>query len=157
MENQTLHTRIREQGGAYGSGAVNGALSGQFYFYAYRDPHIKTTLEAFKDAIHGIVEGAFEPEHIEEAKLGLFQDMDSPIPPGGRAMTAYSRIRGGRTQERRQAFRDRLLNCEKAEIQQAAQEVLLKGFEKAVTVAFAGKELLEKENVLPIFPVDFTQ
>ncbi|MCH9625179.1 MAG: hypothetical protein S4CHLAM123_03490 [Chlamydiales bacterium] len=148
MENKTLHTRIREQGGAYGSGAVNSTLSGQFYFYTYRDPHLKTSLDAFRESIQEIAAGDFTPTNIEEAQLGIFQQMDSPIPPGSRAHTAYIRLRGGLIPEKRQQFRTRLLNCTTQEIQEAVTEILIPGFEKAVTVVFAGKDMLEKENAL---------
>lgn len=159
MENMTLHTRIREQGGAYGSGAVNSPLSGQFYFYAYRDPHLASTLEAFQEAVQTLVNGEFDEVSIEEAKLGLFQEIDSPIPPGSRAITTYLRERGGRTPEKRQAFREGLLTCQKEQIRQAAKQVLQSGLEKGVVVSFAGKEFLEKENALlqtkalPIFSI----
>lgn len=148
MENKTLHRKIREQGGAYGSGAVNGILSGQFYFYSYRDPHLKTTLKAFQDAVQALVAKKFDAKDIEEAKLGLFQDLDTPTPPGSRAFSAYSRLRGGRTAERRQHFREALLECGKEEIAGAAKEILLPGLDKSVIVSFAGKELLDKENTL---------
>lgn len=81
MENNTLHKKIREQGGAYGCGAVNGVLSGQFYFYSYRDPHLKATLKAFHDAVHSLIARKIDDKDIEEAKLGLFQDLDAPTPP----------------------------------------------------------------------------
>lgn len=159
MENNTLHTRIREQGGAYGSGAVNGALSGQFYFYSYRDPNLVSTLDAFKEAAEAIAAGEFDESDIEEAKLGLFQDLDTPTPPGSRAITAYSRLRGGRTQAIRQHFRESLFKIGKEEIQNAAKKQLLQGLQKAVVVTFADKSLLEKENALlkekalPLFPI----
>ena len=148
MENRTLHKKIREQGGAYGCGAVNALLSGQFYLYSYRDPHLKSTLKAFQDAVHGIATKKVHEKDIIEAKLGLFQDIDAPTPPSSRAMTAYSRLRGGRTHDLRQRFRDSLFNCKKGEIQQAVKEILVPGLEESVIVTFAGKELLEKENAL---------
>lgn len=148
MENNVLHKRIREQGGAYGSGAVNGVLSGQFYFYAHRDPHLSTTLDAFREAVEMLVQGDFDDEDLMEAKLGIFQDLDAPTPPSGRAMAAYSRLRGGRTKERRQEYRERLFNATKQDIQQAAKEFLLPGLKTGVLVSFSGKDLLEKESLL---------
>ncbi len=148
MENRTLHKKIREQGGAYGTGAVNSILAGQFYFYAYRDPHLKSTLKAFSDAVHALVNKKILSKDIEEAKLGLFQDLDAPTPPGSRSISTYHRFRGGRTPEMRQRFREALLNCGREEIQQTAKEILLPGLDQSVVVTFAGKELLEKENAL---------
>ena len=148
MENRTLHKKIREQGGAYGCGAVNAMLAGQFYFYSYRDPHLKATLKAFQEAIQGLASKKIFEKDIIEAKLGLFQDLDAPTPPGSRAITAYSRMRGGRSPEVRQRFRKALFHCKKEEIQQVAKEILLPGLDQSVIVSFASKELLEKENAL---------
>lgn len=148
MENHYLHKKIREKGGAYGCGAVNSLLSEQFYFYAYRDPHIKASLKAFHDAVAMVAGGKFKDKDIEEAKLSLFQDMDSPIPPASRAMTSYLRLRGDRTVERRQNFRDALRSCQKEQICQAVQDHIVAALKESVAVSFAAKELLEKENHL---------
>ena len=48
FDNLTLHNQIREQGGAYGGGAVCNPLSGNFYFYSYRDPNIVQLLKPLK-------------------------------------------------------------------------------------------------------------
>lgn len=148
MENKTLHKKIREQGGAYGCGAVHSVLSGQFYFYSYRDPHLKATLNAFKTAVKELMAKKFNKKDLEEAQLGLFQEIDTPTAPGLKAMAAYSRLRGGRTPANRQRFRDALFDCNEKKIQQVAEEILLSGLENHVIVTFAGKEFLEKENAL---------
>ncbi|NGX53509.1 MAG: hypothetical protein K1000chlam4_00221 [Chlamydiae bacterium] len=159
MEHKTIHKRVREQGGAYGSGAVNSPQSGQFYFFAYRDPHLSTTLGAFDEAVETIASGQFSASEIEEAKLEIIQDLDTPTSPGGRAMTAYARLRCGRTPQRRQAFRDHLLSVTAEEIVNAVKKHLVPGIKNGVIVSFGGKELLEKENLvlkekqLPIYTV----
>lgn len=150
MENKTLHKRIREQGGAYGSGASHVPMSGHFYFYSYRDPHLKSTLEAFSEAAHEISLGSFDTRELEEAKLGILQDLDSPVSPGSKAFIAYDRLRSCRTPEYRQLYRERLLKATKDEVVNIAKEVLLTGLKEAVAVSFGSKELLEREKVLPV-------
>ncbi len=148
MENKTLHKKIREQGGAYGSGASASLLSGQFYFYAYRDPHLVSTRAAFEEATKNLAKGKFEEKDIEEAKLELFQELDSPIAPGTRGLTTYSRLRGGRTAKVRQAFREKLLTVGKQELMRVAKEHLIEGTQSGILVSFASKEFLHKENSL---------
>lgn len=120
---------------------------------------MKATLKAFQESVQGLATKKIHEKDIVEAKLGLFQDIDAPTPPSSRAMTAYSRLRGGRTPELRQQFREALFHCKKEEIKQAAQEILVPGLEESVVVTFAGKELLEKENALlkekalPVLPI----
>lgn len=151
MDNLTLHTRIREQGGAYGGGSANNALTGQFYFYAYRDPHIESSVAAFHEAAQVLADGDFSEEDIEEAKLGIFQDLDSPVPPGKRALAAYNRRKTSRTPERRQAYREGLRQADRRALIEAARTYLLPGLKKGCLATFAAKELLEKETTLPIF------
>ena len=146
LENKILHQRVREKGGAYGVGAGNNPMAGHFSFYAYRDPRISTTLQAFEDAVQHIADGHFTEEDLVEAKLEVIQGADSPVAPGSRASLAYSWLRSGKTLERRQAFRDRLLAATREEVAHAVRTHLVPQLREAPTVVFAGKELLDKEN-----------
>lgn len=148
LDNLSLHKKIREEGGAYGGGAVSNALSGNFYFFSYRDPHIASTLDAFSDAIQLISEGKFDDQDLESAKLEIIQDLDQPISPGSRADVAYNWMKEGRTATLRQNFRDGLLNATKDDVIVAVREHIAKDFEKGKEVVFAGAPLLEKENKL---------
>jgi len=161
LDNKILHHRIREQGGAYGSGAHYNPLWGNFYLYGYRDPHIVHTFHTFRDGICEIGDGNFDDRDLEEAKLGIIQSLDSPTSPGARAMTSYVMQRDGKTRQIRQDYRDQLLAMDKACIQRAIGNQLLPQVNEGVFVTFAGKELLEKElpllsersiEALPITP-----
>jgi len=144
FENIVLHTKIREQGGAYGGGASFNSLSGNFSFYAYRDPNILFTLKAFDEAIEEIIKVHFEESDLEEAKLEVFQSLDSPVSPGNRAELAYTRLKEGKTPAIRQAFRSKLLNISREEIINAVKKYIQS--HRGNTVVFSGKELLEREN-----------
>jgi presequence protease len=148
FENKTLHKRIREQGGAYGSGAVNNPMRGVFYFYTYRDPHIVTSLGAMREAVEEIANGNFDARELEEAKLGIVQGLDSPISPGSRGIVAYSWQREGKTWEMRQASREKTLSLTREDIQKAVKKHLLERFDEGVTVSFADKTFLEQENAV---------
>jgi Zn-dependent M16 (insulinase) family peptidase len=161
FDNKILHRKIREQGGAYGCGATYSSSLGSFNFHSYRDPHISTSLHTFHQAIDEIAAGHFTDQDLEEAKLGIIQQFDTPISPGSRAFTAYSWLRDGKTKEMRQEFRDRLLSLTSRDLKHAVTTELVPKKEEGVIVSFAGKELLEKENgllalenkLLPIFPI----
>lgn len=146
FDNLTLHKKIREEGGAYGGGAVCNPLSGNFYFYSYRDPVIGPSLVAFRESIDNVLKGQFDEQDLEEAKMEMMQDMDAPISPGHRADVAYSWLKEGKTNQMRQAFRDRLLATTCEDIVRAVEHHVDKQFDQGKTVVFAGKELLEKEN-----------
>lgn len=146
MDNLVLHKKVREQGGAYGAGAGANTLQGTFTFHSYRDPNLSRTVKAFHDGVARIMKGSFSARDLEEAKLECIQKLDSPISPGSRASASYSWLREGRTPERRQVFRDKLLGATKKEIAEAVKEVLEPVMAGATLVSFAGKEMLEAEN-----------
>lgn len=154
FENIVLHTEIREKGGAYGSGASYNPASGHFYFYSYRDPHIKRTYNAFLKAIDKIASGKFNDRELEEAKLGILQDLDAPLPPSQRARTAYGWLAAKRTYERRNAWRQAILSCSKEEITTAISKHL--AAKEGIFVSFAGEELLKKEAKHLPFPFEIS-
>ncbi|MES2198545.1 MAG: insulinase family protein [Chlamydiota bacterium] len=161
LDNKVLHTKIREIGGAYGSGASYSATLGAFYFHSHRDPHIASTFSAFDESIDAIVKGQFTEQDLEEAKLGIIQQFDTPIPPNGRAILAYGWLRDEKTLELRQKYRDAILSLTKKQIKQVVEIELLLKKEQAINISFASKELLEKENItlakkqkeLPVFNI----
>jgi Zn-dependent M16 (insulinase) family peptidase len=161
LDNKILHRKIREQGGAYGCGATYSSTVGYFNFHSYRDPHIFSTLRTFHEAIEELAAGHFTSQDLEEAKLGIIQQVDIPISPGSRALTAYSWLRDGKTRRMRQEFRDRLLSLTPADLKRAVEMELLPKKDQGVVISFSGKEHLEKENALlaaenralPIFPI----
>jgi Zn-dependent M16 (insulinase) family peptidase len=152
LEHLVLHHEIREQGGAYGSGASYSLSTGHFYFHSYRDPHIARTYHSFLKAIDRIGSKKFTEEQLEEAKLSVLQDLDAPLAPGQRASTAYAWLRTGRTYKKRDAFRKAILETSREEIA-SALEAALKG-KQGSFVSFAGSELLKKEEKSLPFPIE---
>ncbi len=145
FENIVLHSEVREKGGAYGSGASYIPATGHFYFYSYRDPHLSRTHAVFLKAIDRIASGKFNARELEEAKLGILQDLDAPLSPGQRARSAYSWQRTGRTYKLRDTWRKAILDCTKEQVAAAVEQYLAAKKEQGVFVSFAGEELLKKE------------
>jgi Zn-dependent M16 (insulinase) family peptidase len=148
FDNLILHKKIREEGGAYGGGAVNNSLLGNFYFYSYRDPNIASSIHTFEEAIREISKGHFSESDLEEAKLEIIQGLDDPVAPGSRGDYAYGWFREGKTHEIRQSFRNRLLALTRGDVIRAIKEHLLPQISSSATVVFASRDLLEKENAI---------
>ncbi len=146
LENVVLHKEIREKGGAYGSGASYSPTTGNFHFSAYRDPNLSRTIATFRGALIQIAGGKFNERELEEAKLGLIASMDTPVPPGGRAIVAYAWHRANRTLEDRQRLRDEILRATKAGVASVVSEKLC-GLDYTV-VSLLGEELWRKEQPL---------
>ncbi|XP_012252583.2 presequence protease, mitochondrial [Athalia rosae] len=83
-----LHPEVREKGGAYGGGAKL-STDGVFSFYSYRDPNSSRTFETFDGTYDYLSANGFAQDDVDEAKLGIFQHIDSPVPPGSQGMTKF--------------------------------------------------------------------
>lgn len=83
-----LHPQIREKGGAYGAG-LSLSPSGVLNFYSYRDPNSAVTFDIFDQAHEWVTQNSFTDRDIEEAKLRVFQTVDSPVPPGSKGMNKF--------------------------------------------------------------------
>ena len=142
MESLILHPLIREQGGAYGARAGYSPVAGTFTFSSYRDPHIAQTRDAFKKAAVAIAEGHFDEGELEEAKLSIIQDLDSPLAPGQRAEIAYSWALGERTFDLRSAWRKNLLTATHDQVTKAVQEHILRPFDHGIFATFTGKDII---------------
>lgn len=87
LTSKFLHQEIREKGGAYGGGASAG--SGTFNFYSYRDPKNLETFTCYRRAVEWASSGSYEDQYVEEAKLGVFQQLDNPDQPGYRGLRYF--------------------------------------------------------------------
>ncbi|KAK5647207.1 hypothetical protein RI129_002099 [Pyrocoelia pectoralis] len=90
LSSKYLHPELREKQGAYGGGA-RLSTDGVFSFFSYRDPHCLKTLEVF-DKCGNWLEGEINNisnQDVLEAKLGVFQSVDAPIPPSGKGSNEF--------------------------------------------------------------------
>jgi Zn-dependent M16 (insulinase) family peptidase len=113
LRNNFLHTKIREQGGAYGGGASHDNSNGVFRFYSYRDPRIEETLQDFTGSVEWLKSGRFSAEQVEEAVLGVVGSLDKPGSPAGEVKGAYQNQLFDRTDEFRKQYRERILGVSK--------------------------------------------
>jgi presequence protease len=154
FEHTSLHNKIREIGGAYGSGATYNSLTGSFYFYSYRDPHITSTFEAFEESTRLVGQGKFGTRDLEEAKLSMIQQMDMPVSPGSQAILGYNLYRDNKSKALREEYRRNLLNLTASDIEKAVQLEFLSDHKKGVNITFAGKDQFEKQKVsFEVFPL----
>ena len=125
LRNGFLHRSIREQGGAYGSGAGQDSSNAAFRFYSYRDPRIEGTLDDFDASVKWLLEGEQIPEALEQAVLGVVSSIDKPRSPAGEAKTSYHSGLFGRTPEQRKRFRQRILAVTLEDLKRVAQTYLV--------------------------------
>jgi len=141
-----LHREIREKGGAYGGFAIYNTEEGIFSFGSYRDPHIKRTLDVYKNACDFIINGEFTQTDVKEAILQVCSDIDKPETPGPASMKAFYRDITHLTDEIRQHFKDSLLQLDKKQIQRIAEKYFTIGEEQKGISIISSKALLEDAN-----------
>ena len=120
LRNEFLHGHIREQGGAYGSGATQDSANGVFRFFSYRDPRLEETLTDFDRSLEWLQNERHSNESVEEAILGVVSQLDRPRSPAGEARHAYYSRLFGRTEEQQQRFRERVLTVSLEDMRDAA-------------------------------------
>ncbi|XP_074650710.1 presequence protease, mitochondrial-like isoform X2 [Tubulanus polymorphus] len=123
ISSKFLHREIREKGGAYGGGCT-AANPGVISYFSYRDPNSMKTFSTFDESIRWVSTGSnYTQQDIDEAKLSVFQQLDSPVAPGNKGMTLFQT---GVTDQMRQTHREALLGVTKSDISDAAERYLVK-------------------------------
>ena len=141
-----LHSAIREQGGAYGSGATYDASSGNFTFFSYRDPRIEGTFADFEKSISWLLETEHNEERLDEAKIGVIAKADTPSSPAQEALSDIFSHISGFTKDIRDEKRQIILDAQISDLQRIAKEYF-SDFSIANRVVITGKqnaEIVEK-------------
>ena len=152
LRNGYLHRAIREQGGAYGSGASQDSGDAVFRFFSYRDPRLTETLDDFDQSLVWLKETDHDPQKLEEAILGVVSSIDKPGSPAGEAKQAYHSELFGRTAEQRKAFRQRILQVTLEDLQRVADTWLTQDNASiaVVTSAAAAEPLAAQFDVISV-------
>lgn len=122
LTHKHLHPLIREQGGAYGGGAVYNAVDGLFYYYSYRDPSPSRTVDVITKAGEWAADHSWTKGDVEEGLLTLFQSIDSPRSP---RTEITSRLLLGVSDEMRQKHRHDLLSVNADDLKRVAIQYLV--------------------------------
>lgn len=141
LKNGYLHRAIREQGGAYGSGASQDSSIAAFRFCSYRDPRLQETLDDMDRALDWLMSEEHKPQLLEQAVLGVVGSIDKPGSPAGEAKQAFHNGLYGRTPEQRAAFRQRILEVTLPDLERVATSYLLP--EKASVAVVTSADLVE--------------
>lgn len=126
LQDGFLHREIREQGGAYGSGASYDADTATFRFMSYRDPRATATLDDFDRALVWFADDN-DAQRLEEAILGTIRALDQPRAPAGEAERAFINMLYGRDDAFRARFRARVLAADHAALHAVAARYLVAG------------------------------
>jgi len=142
LRNGYLHRVIREQGGAYGGGAGQDHQTGAFRFYSYRDPRFSETFADFDRSIEWLLGESHSEQSLEEAILGVIGSLDKPGSPAGEAKSTFHAELFGRTREKREASRQKILGVTLDDLQRVTKTYLVE--DKASRAVVTHNELAEQ-------------
>lgn len=117
-----LWKNIREKGGAYGCGGTF-TRTGDAYFFTYRDPKLKESLDVFKKTVEYLKEFDCTDRDMTKYVIGTISGMDLPLYPkakGRRSMLAYF---ADLTEEMVQKERDEVISVSPKAIRALAEPV----------------------------------
>jgi Zn-dependent M16 (insulinase) family peptidase len=147
------------KGGAYGASAVNSGMEKIFTFSSYRDPHVRETVEAFREGLKYIRSSLTEKDLLL-ALIGSVGKELRPLVPMDRGMVSFKRHLYGITDELRQKKRDIMLSMKTSDIRDEAGRLMdlwdrrslsVLGSEKTIKLSEAAlPELAESRTVLPL-------
>jgi Zn-dependent M16 (insulinase) family peptidase len=141
-----LHREIREKGGAYGGFALYNPQDGLFSMGSYRDPHVAATLAVYERAEAFLCSDSYTGEDIKEAILQVCSEIDKPDPPGPAARKAFYRRIIGLSDTARQAFKEGLLQLDKAKVQTVARQHWSADNPAVATAVISSAEKLAEVN-----------
>ncbi len=146
LRSMYLHREIREKGGAYGGFSLYNPEDGMFCLASYRDPHIVSTLDVFKNAADFIRSDHYGDEDINEAILQVCSEIDKPDPPGPAARKAFYRKIISLTDEARQRFKQRLLTLNRDQVLAVARKYFDNNQENHAVAVISGEPQLNSAN-----------
>ncbi len=143
MEYEYLWINLRVKGGAYG--CMNGfSRNGNAYFASYRDPHLKETLDIYRDCGNYLRNFQVSDRDMLKYIIGAVSGADTPQKPyaaAGRSLGAYF---SGVTNEDLQKTRDEMLSANVETIRGFAD--LVEDFVNQNNVCVIGSESQINEN-----------
>ena len=137
LRNGYLHRTIREQGGAYGGGALQDSGIAVFKFFSYRDPRLKETLNNFDLSLKWLQDEKHELSQVEEAILGVISSIDKPSSPAGEVIQVFHAELYGRRQATLELFRSQVRAVVLEDLKRVA-DVYLK--EENASIAVIGND-----------------
>ncbi|CAB4253698.1 similar to Saccharomyces cerevisiae YDR430C CYM1 Lysine-specific metalloprotease of the mitochondrial intermembrane space, member of the pitrilysin family [Maudiozyma barnettii] len=143
LSSKHLHKEIREKNGAYGAGAKYDAINGSFNYFSYRDPNPLQSIAVYKKSF------GIQSEDLNDAKLRLFQEVDSPLSRRGEGIWNFDH---GINDEMRQSRREHLLDVTMNDIDRVTDQYLngQTGYEVVVGPILENKTVAPQWNIVNV-------
>jgi presequence protease len=138
-----LWSKIRAQGGAYGSRATVDKLTGVLNIWSYRDPRFEGTMHDYSQLAGYLKEIKLDKKTLLNSVIGSIGKFDTYLSPREKGWTSLVRTLTGRTYEQLEEIRDQILNVGIQDFHKLG-DVLEKSFESGKWVVFASQSSFDK-------------
>ncbi len=122
LSNDFLYKELRVKGGAYGGGA-GFTMDGYQYFYSYRDPNLKESLDVYNEVADFIRSMDYNSRDMDKFILGEVSNLDYPKTPEYQGVQGDLDFMTGFTQADRQQIRDEVLDTKLEDLRQYADMI----------------------------------
>lgn len=139
-----LWTKIRVQGGAYGS-SVQFTPNGFLAFSSYRDPQLAQSLSAYKEMPDWLRNKKFSDREMDKYVIGTISHMDKPLTNAMKVSKAVLKLVKGITDKELQKERDEVLQVTEKDLHKLADVVEITMKDNLVCVV-GGKEAIEQNK-----------
>ena len=148
----SLWSLIREMGGAYGAGAGLDINEDIWYFYTYRDPRLKQSLEDFSRSVE---EEEITEEKLVDSKLKILGRDVRPMGPQSKGLLDMRRYLYGVTDALRAEMKRGQLALETVDVEKVRNDMLSRMKEGYLTVLASASALKQSGLPLTIRPLPF--
>ncbi len=146
LQDEYLHSKIREKGGAYGSGATYSPSGESFKFFSYRDPRLSGTIYDFRESINFFLDSKHNPKRLEESILGVIRNLDGSRRPVAEASRSFNCILNGKTDDDLKEFRENALNTDFNRLKKVAENLVIQKPNISIVSNEANIEELKKNK-----------
>jgi len=145
-----LWDNVRVIGGAYGGFCTFDANDGLFTYLSYRDPNLADTLDVYDRTSEALMESAKmlaqDENALATAIIGTIGDMDSVLSPDQKGFTSMQRWLKRESPEKRQQFRNEILECTAEDFEKIAERLSVLAKEGSVAVVSSKSAFEEAEK-----------
>lgn len=138
--------QIRVKGGAYGGGVGYNGIDSAWYYYSYRDPWVKKTLDNFAGLRAYVTGVEWSQTDIDRAIIGTAKNGEKPIRPADATGAALWRHTHGDTPDRREARHAAILSVTPQAIKRAVLDQLDRHAARIGTCVVSSRLKLEEAN-----------
>ena len=147
LRQQWLHPQVREQGGAYGAGAVYATAENSFRWFSYRDPRFAETYADFDASADKMLSQVKAGQEIDEAILSTIRGLDSKGSPHGEAATAFRRRLRMISERDFMSYRERILSVTSEDLKRVTERWLAQPLQRGQKAAVVSATMADDEQL----------